>query len=86
MHEVPAAARLVIHEPYEVAQVWLNGHDIGTRICPPYAYEASGYLEPKGNRLVIEVTNTLVKEQQDFLSQFLIQEPTGIVGNVYLQY
>ncbi|ETT31396.1 glycosyl hydrolase [Paenibacillus polymyxa] len=86
MHEVPAAARLVIHEPYEVAQVWLNGHDIGTRICPPYAYEASGYLEPKGNRLVIEVTNTLVKEQQDFLSQFLIQEPTGIVGNVYLEY
>ncbi|MCM3174942.1 glycosyl hydrolase [Paenibacillus sp. MER 99-2] len=86
LHEVPDRARLVIKEPYEVAQVWLNGYDIGTRICPPYAYEASGCLQLTGNRLVIEVTNTLVKEQQDFLSQFLIQEPTGIVGHVYLQY
>ncbi|MEC0125550.1 glycosyl hydrolase [Paenibacillus pabuli] len=86
MDEVPEAARLVINEPYEVAQVWLNGHDIGTRISPPYAYDASGCLQPKNNTLAIEVTNTLVKEQQDFLSQFLIQEPTGIVGSVYLQY
>lgn len=85
MNDVPNQAQLVIDEPYEIAQVWLNGHNLGTRICPPYAYDVRGYL--KGiNRLEIEVTNTLVKEQQDFLSQYLIQEPTGIVGNVFLQY
>ncbi|MGO4731071.1 glycosyl hydrolase [Paenibacillus sp. 2KB_22] len=86
INDVPKQARLVIGEPYEIAQAWLNGHDLGTRICPPYAYDVHGCLQEGTNRLVIEVTNTLVKEQQDFLSQYLIQEPTGIVGSVFLQY
>ncbi|AIQ18513.1 glycoside hydrolase [Paenibacillus sp. FSL H7-0357] len=86
MQKIPDAARLIIHEPYEVAQVWLNGQDLGTRICPPYTYDVNGCLQAGDNRLIIEVTNTLVKEQQDYLSQFLIQEPTGIVGGVFLQY
>ncbi len=86
LNEVPAQAQLVINEPYEVAQVWMNEQDLGTRICPPYAYDVHGTLHEGRNCLIIEVTNTLGKEQQDYLSQYLIQEPTGIVGNVFLQY
>nr|WP_285858774.1 glycosyl hydrolase [Paenibacillus sp. MER 99-2] len=83
---VPSQAQLLIDEPYEVVQVWLNQQDLGTRICPPYTFDIDGSLQKGQNRLVIEVTNTLVKEQQDYLSQYLIQEPTGIVGSVFIQY
>lgn len=86
IQKVPDASKIIIKEAFEVAQVWLNGHDLGTRICPPYAYDVNECLKVGDNLLIIEVTNTLVKEQQDYLSQYLIQEPTGIVGEVYLEY
>lgn len=86
IQEVPDVSKLIIQEAFEVAQVWLNGYDLGTRICPPYIYNVNGCLKAGDNQLTIEVTNTLVKEQRDYLSQYLIQEPTGIVGGVYLVF
>ncbi|MNW31335.1 hypothetical protein D3C74_82450 [compost metagenome] len=84
--EVPQQGQLVISEAYEVAQVWLNGVDMGIRICPPYVFDIDNLLSKENNHLVIEVTNTLGKEQRDFLSQYLLQEPTGIVGQVAIHY
>ncbi|WP_315110053.1 glycosylhydrolase-like jelly roll fold domain-containing protein [Clostridium intestinale] len=71
---------------YEVAEIWLNGEKVGVKICPPYKTEVSEYLKKGNNNLVVEVTNTLVKSQKDAFSQYSIQEPTGLLGPVNLEF
>lgn len=78
-------AVLDLGEVYETAEVWLNSERAGARICPPYLFELRG-LRQGTNHLVIEVTNTLVKEQQDFLSRFTQQEPSGLLGPVRIKW
>ncbi|MEK3917888.1 glycosylhydrolase-like jelly roll fold domain-containing protein [Paenibacillus sp. FSL H7-0331] len=73
---------LELGEVYETAEVWLNGEHVGVRICPPYCLEINGLIKKGINKLVIEVTNTLVKDQRDFLSSFAQQEPSGLIGPV----
>lgn len=75
-------AILDLGEVFETAEVWLNGKHIGLRICPPYRFEIHGELKKGGNKLIIEVTNTLVKDQRDFLSSFAQQEPSGLIGPI----
>ncbi|WP_246061685.1 glycosylhydrolase-like jelly roll fold domain-containing protein [Paenibacillus oralis] len=75
-------ALLDLGEVYETAEVWLNGEYAGVRICLPYRLEINGLLKKGNNKLIIEVTNTLVKEQRDFLSSFAQQEPSGLIGPV----
>jgi hypothetical protein len=69
---------------YETAEVWVNGRLAGVCICPPYRLEIGGLVCPGVNKLAIEVTNTLVKDQHDFLSRFALQEPSGLLGPVRL--
>lgn len=73
---------LELGEVYETAEVWLNGVQAGVRICPPYRLEVEGLIKQGKNKLVVEVTNTLVKEQRDYLSAFAQQEPSGLLGPV----
>lgn len=75
---------LDLGEVFETAEVWVNGKPAGVRICPPYHVEITGLIHQGRNKLVIEVTNTLVKEQHDFLSAFAQQEPSGLLGPVRL--
>ncbi|WP_019636360.1 glycosylhydrolase-like jelly roll fold domain-containing protein [Paenibacillus fonticola] len=77
---------LDLGEVYETAEVWLNGEHAGVRICPPYSLEINGLLKKGKNKLVIEVTNTLAKDQRDYLSSFAQQEPSGLIGPVRLHY
>jgi hypothetical protein len=75
---------LDLGEVYETAEVWVNQGHAGVRICPPYQFDISAWTRAGQNRLVIEVTNTLVKEQRDFLSRYSHQEPSGLLGPVRL--
>ncbi len=77
-------ATLDLGDVYETAEVWLNGHRAGVRICPPYQFDVDGMLKAGANTLIVEVTNTLVKEQSDFLSRYMPQEPSGLLGPVQL--
>ncbi|MDB1678628.1 MULTISPECIES: glycosylhydrolase-like jelly roll fold domain-containing protein [Enterococcus] len=70
---------------YEIAEVILNGERLGVSIAPPYTYSIEKKLKRKGNELVIEVTNNLGKQEQDYLSQFMIQEPSGLLGPITLK-
>ncbi|MCR8632217.1 hypothetical protein NV381_13475 [Paenibacillus sp. N5-1-1-5] len=74
--------QLDLGEVYETAEVWLNGKQAGVRICPPYCLEINGLIKKGNNKLAVEVTNTLVKDQRDFLSSFAQQEPSGLLGPV----
>jgi hypothetical protein len=73
-------ARLDLGAVFELAQVRVNGVDLGTRIAPPYVFDVPELAEC--NELEIEVVNTLVKAQPDFFSAFAQQEPTGMLGPV----
>jgi hypothetical protein len=84
--ETTEQAQLDLGEVYETAQVWINGVEAGVRICPPYCIEINGLIKKGRNKLVIEVTNTLVKEQPDFLSAFAQQEPSGLLGPVRVRF
>ena len=77
---------LDLGEAYETAEVWMNGQAVGICICPPYRYEVGEYLHSGKNTLTAEVTNTLVKDQRDFLSRFAQQEPSGLLGPVRLLF
>ena len=76
--------RLDLGEVFETAEVWMNGQRAGVRICPPYRFDIGDLVVSGKNRLVVEVTNTLAKEQRDFLSRFAQQEPSGLLGPVLL--
>ncbi len=49
---------LNLGEVREIAHVWLNGHDLGTRFMSPYTFTIpTEILKDGANELVIEVTN-----------------------------
>ncbi|RTE08382.1 glycosylhydrolase-like jelly roll fold domain-containing protein [Paenibacillus whitsoniae] len=74
--------KLDLGEVYEIAQVWINGEEAGVCICPPYSLVVDGLIQKGQNKIIIEVTNTMVKEIPDFLSAFAQQEPSGLIGPV----
>ena len=74
--------RLDLGEVHEIAEVRINGVELGTRIAPPYRFEVPEGVLSAENTIEIEVTNTLVKAQPDFFSAFAQQEPTGLLGPV----
>ncbi|OMF37768.1 glycosyl transferase family 2 [Paenibacillus sp. FSL H8-0548] len=83
----PNAAKpfaLDLGDAYETAEVWLNDERLGVRLCSPYRFDTRSSVREGMNKLVIEVTNTLAKEQRDFFSRFMQQEPSGLIGPVRL--
>jgi len=78
------AAFLELGEVFEIARVWVNGFDAGTRICPPYRFDVGAFLHNGENRLRIEVTGTLAHKVRDLFSAAAAVEPTGLNGPVSL--
>lgn len=66
----------------QTAHLWLNGVDMGMRICKPYRYDLSSALKSGKNRLVIEVSNTLANALKDWFSSYLAIPASGLIGPV----
>ena len=79
------SAMLSLGEIYETAELWINGKNAGVRICPPYKFDISEFLQIGENSLRIDVTNTLVHERPDMSSAFGSIEPSGLLGPVEIQ-
>ena len=80
-------AEMDLGDAYEIAEVWVNGHHAGARICPPYRFDITGLLSEGQNTIVIDVTNTLAKKLGDnCFDRAVPQEPSGLVGPVTLRY
>jgi hypothetical protein len=60
----------------------MNDGTAGVRISTPYRFNISNLIEQGSNSLIIEVTNTLVKDQRDPFSLLAQQEPSGLLGPV----
>lgn len=76
---------LNLGDVYETAQVFVNGESAGIRICKPYIFDISKYLNKGKNQVCIEITNTLGTQVRDSLSHYLPIEPFGIYGPVKLK-
>lgn len=79
------AAQIILDTVYEGARVSVNGQKPKVRICPPYVFDVSDAVRVGENKLEIEVTTTLGREQKDWLSQFLLLEPAGITEAVIVK-
>lgn len=71
---------------FEVAEVYVNGKLIGSKICPPYTFCCSEELKSGINIVTVDVTNTLDKEVPDYFSTGQPVSPSGIVNNVIIRY
>jgi len=71
---------------YEIAEVFVNGKKIGTKIAPPYVFDAKDCFREGKNTLRVEVTNTLGTSLRDPLSQYLLIEPFGMTEEINLIY
>lgn len=85
---------------HDIAELWLNGQQVATRIAPPYEYDVSAYLKTGENQLKVVVTNTwrnqLIFDNQrpaDMKKMWTtnppkqdetVLEPSGLVGPVSL--
>lgn len=75
---------LDLGDAYETVEVFGNGQSAGVRLCKPYVFDLTDYVKAGGNRIAIEVTNTLGTEIRDALSHYLPIEPFGIGGKAKL--
>ncbi|MBE0696298.1 MAG: hypothetical protein IH586_05185, partial [Anaerolineaceae bacterium] len=84
--EASGPALLDLGEVYEIAEVTLNGKNLGARICPPYRFDVTGLLHEGANMLTVDVTNTLAKAwgSQNPFDRSMPQEPSGLIGPVRL--
>ncbi len=62
------------------SHLWLNGTDLGVRICPPYRYDVKNALKECENEIVIEVSNTLGNALRDRFTQYLALPASGVMG------
>jgi len=66
----------------QTSRLWLNGRDLGVRVCPPYRYDLTDTLIEGENTLVIEAANTLANAVRDHFSSFMAIPASGLLGPV----
>ena len=62
----------------EGATVTVNGTPVGTRIVPDYVFCLGDALVEGENEILVELNTTLGRAMNDFMSQFMPVEPTGM--------
>ena len=75
---------LDLGEVGQTAQVFLNGQDLGIRICKPYCWNIGKEVKKGSNTLEIIVANTLVQRIPDPFSCYMQIPPSGLLGPVTL--
>lgn len=80
----PVKGRVLdLGEVHETAEVWLNDHPLGVRICPPYRFDLDSAVTPGANRLRVEVTTTFgPRLGGGFFDRSVAQDPSGLSGPV----
>lgn len=85
IEKMTATIQIELDTVYEGARVSVNASEQKVRICPPYIFDVTDAVKEGENKLVIEVTTTLGREQKDWLSQFVLLEPAGITDAVIIR-
>jgi len=69
----------------EAAEVFVNGTCVGRKVIPPYAFDISDALRKGSNSLTVIVSNHNGYKKRDGFSQFMLFEPSGLLGPVSLK-
>ena len=69
----------------EAAEVFVNGKSAGCRLISPYSFDISNLLQVGKNELTVSVSNHNGYKKQDSFSQYLLFEPSGLLGPVMLK-
>ena len=76
---------LDLGEVGEIAEVKLNGIDVGVKVIPPYNFDISKAVKQGENTLEIIVTNSNVFALRDRFSIYMRIEPSGLLGPVKIK-
>ena len=68
----------------QTAKLYINGNDLGIRVCAPYMWDISQYAKKGENEIKIIVANTLVNRKKDVFSHFMPIPPSGVIGPIAL--
>ena len=66
------------------ARLFVNGKDMGQRICRPYRWDITEAVKAGENDVEVFVCNTLAQRMQDFFSTYMTLPASGITGKVRL--
>lgn len=69
----------------EAVEVFINDKKIAHRVIPPYVFDISQALQVGSNRLTVIVSNHSGYQKQDGFSQYLLFEPSGLIGPITLK-
>lgn len=58
MEKTPAAIKLELGEVHNIANLWCNGQEVGTRWSPPFSFDLTGFVKNGENKLEVRVANT----------------------------
>lgn len=84
---VPKVVNINLGRVGEVAELWINGKQVDTLISRPYAFNnIQDYFQAGDNLVEVVVTNNLGIHQKDYLSQFMLIKPAGLLGPVSLTH
>ena len=86
--EAPALATLDLGKVRGTAEVTVNGHRIGVRICAPYTFDVGTALRPGANEIEVLVYGTLAPYLDDVSPTHFVfpgQRASGLFGPVLLR-
>lgn len=75
---------LTLTDVGEIADVYIDGILMGTRICPPYKFPLNP-LEKGTHTLEIVTTSHCGYRERDKFSRFVMMEPTGLLGEIIIE-
>jgi len=86
LETIPECLCLDLGTVGEVAELKINGTDVGVRICAPYAFDISSAAKIGENSVELTVSNTLVRHNHDSFSYFMQIPPSGLLGDIHLNH
>ena len=66
------------------ARLFVNGKDMGQRICAPYRWDITEAVQQGKNEIEVLAANTLVQRMQDGFSAYMPIPASGLTGAVTL--
>lgn len=82
--ENAAHAELEFENVGVTAQLFVNGKDMGQRICRPYRWDITEAVKAGENDIEVRVCNTLAQRMQDYFSRYMTLPASGTPEKIKL--
>lgn len=71
-------------EVVSTAELSINGHRVGLRMCAPWKFDVTPYLKEGSNELQVKVYNTSYNQYLSIPTRYNARQTSGILGPVRL--